>query len=155
LVNNIISFNWNNGSSITSPYPINTDRWYHVVVTFNGTNYKLYIDGIEVKSAVSGVNPILNNSANCIVGAMDQSTGTFNYFKGWMDELRIWKVELTVDEIRQMMNQEIQNNGGNVKGAIVPLNIPGLTWANLDGYYQMNPTNDIVNGYVLGKPQLL
>jgi hypothetical protein len=32
----------------------------------------------------------------------------FNYFKGWMDELRIWKVELTVDEIRQMMNQEIQ-----------------------------------------------
>jgi hypothetical protein len=40
-----------------------------------------------------------------------------------MDELRIWKVELTVDEIRQMMNQEIQNNGGNVKGAIVPLNI--------------------------------
>jgi hypothetical protein len=70
-----------------------------------------------------------------------------------MDELRIWKVELTVDEIRQMMNQEIQNNGGNVKGAIVPLNIPGLTWANLDGYYQMNPTNDIVNGYVLGKTQ--
>jgi hypothetical protein len=46
LVNNIISFNWNNGS-ITSPYPINTDRWYHVVVTFSGTNYKLYIDGIE------------------------------------------------------------------------------------------------------------
>jgi hypothetical protein len=74
LVNNIISFNWNN-SSITSPYPINTDRWYHVVVTFSGTNYKLYIDGIQVKSAVSGVNPILNNSANCIVGAMDQSTG--------------------------------------------------------------------------------
>jgi hypothetical protein len=66
LVNNIISFNWNNGSSITSPC-INTDRWYHVVVTFNGTSYKLYIDGIQVKSAVSGVNPILNNSANCIV----------------------------------------------------------------------------------------
>jgi uncharacterized repeat protein (TIGR01451 family) len=152
LLNNIISFNWNNGPSITSPYPINTDRWYHVVVTFNGTSYKLYIDGIQVKSAVSGVNPILNNSANCIVGAMDQSNGIpFNYFKGWMDELRIWKVELTVDEIRQMMNQEIQNNGGSVKGAIVPLNIPGLTWDNLNGYYQMNPTNDIVNGYVLGK----
>jgi hypothetical protein len=34
-----------------------------------------------------------------------------------------------------------------MSGAIVPLNIAGLTWANLDGYYQMN-TNDIVNGYV-------
>jgi hypothetical protein len=29
-----------------------------------------------------------------------------------------------------MMNQEIQNNGGNVKGVIVPLDVPGLTWAN-------------------------
>jgi hypothetical protein len=71
-----------------------------------------------------------------------------------MDEFRIWKVELTVAQIRQMMNQEIQNNGGNVKGAIVPLDVPGLTWANLDGY-QMQPINDVVNGYVLGKPHRL
>ncbi|EIA07102.1 LamG-like jellyroll fold domain-containing protein [Flavobacterium frigoris] len=151
LVNNIISFNWNNGKTIASKYPINTDRWYHVAVTYNGSAYKLYIDGISVQNAVNGVNPILNN-ANCILGAMDQTNGVpFNYFNGWMDELRIWKVELTVDQIRQMMNQEIQNNGGNVKGAIVPLDIPDLTWTNLDGYYQMNPTNDIVDGYVLGK----
>jgi hypothetical protein len=34
-----------------------------------------------------------------------------------MDEFRIWKVELTA-QIRQMMNQEIQNNGGNVKGQL-------------------------------------
>jgi hypothetical protein len=54
---------------------------------------------------------------------MDQSTGN-QLFNGWMDEFRIWKVELTVAQIRQMMNQEIQNNGGNVKGAIVPLDVP-------------------------------
>ncbi|UQD56262.1 LamG-like jellyroll fold domain-containing protein [Flavobacterium sp. K5-23] len=151
LVNNIISFNWN-GNSIASTYPINSDRWYHIAVTFNGTSYKLYIDGIAVKTAVTGVNPISSNSANCILGAMDQSNGIpFNYFNGWMDELRIWKVELTINQIRQMMNQEIQNNGGNVKGSIVPLDVPGLAWTNLDGYYQMKESTDIVNGYVLGK----
>jgi hypothetical protein len=48
---------------------------------------------------------------------MDQVAESFNYFNGWMDELRIWKVELT-EQIRQMMNQEIQNNGGNVKGQL-------------------------------------
>jgi hypothetical protein len=38
---------------------------------------------------------------------MDQSTGNpINYFNGWMDEFRIWKVELTVAQIRQMMNQK-------------------------------------------------
>jgi hypothetical protein len=127
-VNNFISFNWN-GSSITSTYPINTDGWYHVAVTFNGTNYKLYIDGIPVQSAVSGTNPI-ENTANCLFWSYGSKYWkSINYFNGWMDEFRIWKVELTVAQIRQMMNQEIQNNGGNVKGAIVPLDVPGLTWA--------------------------
>jgi hypothetical protein len=45
---------------------------------------------------------------------------------GWISHLESG----TVAQIRQMMNQEIQNNGGNVKGAIVPLDVPGLTWAN-------------------------
>jgi hypothetical protein len=37
------------------------------------------------------------------------------------------KVELTVDEIRQMMNQESRTMV-EMSGAIVPLNIAGLTW---------------------------
>ena len=150
LVNNYISFNWNNGNAITSPYQIDTDRWYHIAVTFSGLNYNLYIDGVLVAGPVSGSSPT-NNSVNCIVGAMDQNNVTpFNYFNGWMDELRIWKVALTIDQIHQMMNQEIYNDGnGNVKGAIVPKNISALAWSNLAGYYQMNETTDINNGYLL------
>jgi hypothetical protein len=151
LLNNIISFNWNN-SSISSRYSINTDRWYHVAVTFNGSSYKLYIDGILVQTAVDEVNPIQNSSANCVLGAMDQSNGNpFNFFNGWIDELRIWKSELTVYQIRQMMNQEIQNNNGDVKGSIIPKTISGITWTDLDGYYQMNKSTDILNGNILGK----
>jgi hypothetical protein len=56
---------------------------------------------------------------------MDQSTGNpINYFNGWMDEFRIWKVELTVAQIRQMMNQEIQNNGEMSKEQL--FHVPGL-----------------------------
>jgi hypothetical protein len=49
IVNNVVSFNWNNGNTITSNYAINTGRWYHIAVIFNGTSYNLYIDGISVK----------------------------------------------------------------------------------------------------------
>jgi hypothetical protein len=49
IVNNVVSFNWNNGNAITSNYAINTGRWYHIAVIFNGTSYNLYIDGISVK----------------------------------------------------------------------------------------------------------
>ena len=45
-----------------------------------------------------------------------------------------------------------QNDGsGNIKGVIVPKNISGLTWTNLAGYYQMNRTSDINNGYLVDK----
>ena len=149
LVNNILSFNWNNGNAITSTYPIDGNRWYHIAVTFSDSNYNLYIDGILASLPTSGSNPTLN-SVNFIVGAMDQNNTTpFNYYNGWMDELRIWNTELTVNQIRQMMNQEILADGSNVQGAIIPKNISGLTWTNVLGYYQMNGLTDIDNGYVL------
>lgn len=150
LVNNLISFNWNN-NSIIATHAIDTNRWYHVAVTFDGTNYSLYIDGI-LDNTASGANPTLN-TVDFIIGAMSQNTYTpYNYYNGYADELRIWNTSLTENQIRQMMNQEVINDGsGNVKGAIVPKNISGLSWANLTGYYQMNRASDISNGYLIDK----
>ena len=151
LVNNIISFNWNN-SSITSNHAITTGRWYHVAVTFDGSNYNLYIDGIQVQNPVSGSNPNSNNNSIFLLGARYRTTQPpTDLFNGWMDELRIWSLNLTPEQIRQMMNQEIKNTSGNVEGTIVPLTVLGLSWSNLDGYYQMNKATDIVSGNVLGK----
>ncbi|MCH4552525.1 LamG-like jellyroll fold domain-containing protein, partial [Aestuariibaculum lutulentum] len=151
LVNNIISFNWNSGNTLASPYAIDTTRWYHVAVSYNGTTYILYIDGIEV-ARTNGTAPVSNNR-EFILGAMDQtSTPPFrpvNYFHGWMDELKIWNKTLTPDQLHQVMNQEIKNNGGNVGGVIIPLNVANLSWTDLDGYYQMNQGSDIVGGYII------
>lgn len=155
IVNNVVSFNWNNGNAITSNYAINTGRWYHIAVTFNGTSYNLYIDGISVNSSSTGVNPIANTNAKCFLGAMIQGSSypylPTNYFKGWMQELRIWNVALTTAQTRQMMNQRISNTSSNVQGAIVPLTVPGLSWSNLEGYYQMTQSTDLLNGFLIDK----
>ncbi|WP_053990259.1 LamG-like jellyroll fold domain-containing protein [Mangrovimonas sp. TPBH4] len=151
LVNNTISFRWN-GNNLVSPYQVSTQRWYHIAVTFSGSTYILYIDGIEVGST-NGVAPT-SNSREFIVGAMDQTTTPpfkpINYFKGWMDELRIWNLALTQDQLKLMMNQEITNNGGAVKGLIVPQDIPGLSWSNLTAYYHMDQATDVNNGFLTG-----
>ncbi|WP_299124200.1 LamG-like jellyroll fold domain-containing protein, partial [uncultured Winogradskyella sp.] len=142
LVGSTVQFNFNSTGSITSSYPISTDRWYHIAVTYDnaGNNYRLYIDGIEVSTPVNAIYPV-GNSMSCIVGAMDQSNNPPNkpvsYFNGWIDELRIWDVALTDAQIRMMMNQEIENNTA-IRGAVVPLDVPGLNWADLDGYYRMD-----------------
>ncbi len=73
-----------------------------------------------------------------------------NHFSGWLDELRIWNTGLDPEHIRQMMNQQIVNNGTAVRGEIIPIDIKGpdanndgiddqpLSWSNLTGYYRMN-----------------
>ena len=151
LTNGFISFNWNNGQSLVSPHPLNLNQWHHVAVTFNGSTYKLYIDGIEMNST-AGIAPISNNR-DCLAGAMDQNTNPpfkpVNYFDGGMDELRIWNVALTEEQIRHMMNQEVEDNAGTIHGSTVPLDVSGLNWSNLIGYYQMNQSSDISGGNLL------
>ena len=152
LVGSTLSFNWNNGSKITSPFPLSTSRWYHVAVTYAGGTYKLYVDGIEVVSS-AGSTPI-TNTFECIAGAMDQANNSpnrpVNYFSGWLDELRIWGVGLSPDHIRQMMNQQINSNATAVRGEIIPIDINGpdvnkddiddqpIYWSDLIGYYRMD-----------------
>jgi len=156
----IVSFNWNNGSSISSsPSVIGTDRWYHIAITFNGTVYKMYIDGIEIKSA-NGNLPI-SNGVECLLGAMVKTNflpnNTNNQFNGWMDEFRIWNKALDVQHLRQMMNQEVKLSGSDdVMGEVIPIKVSGsdiglngtdddiLLWSHLQGYYRF----DVGCGYL-------
>ncbi|PNW28052.1 PKD-like domain-containing protein [Formosa algae] len=140
---NTIAFNWNNGNSISAS-GLSTSRWYHIAVTYNGSAYNLYIDGV-LKTSQNGDGPQSNTSL-ALLGAVQSSLLPTNYFDGWLDELRIWNTALSAQQIQEMMNQEIQNNGGSVRGSIIPVDITGsLDWnTNLVGYYQMG--SNIANG---------
>ncbi|GGG43988.1 HYR domain-containing protein [Bizionia arctica] len=130
-----------NGSQIVSNYSMNTSKWYHVAVSYNGS-YTMYIDGFEARGATAGSAPA-GNTNKALIGAMDITDNSpTNYFNGGIDEVRIWNTALSVTQIREMMNQEIKTSTittGNVEGVVVPMDISGgLLWNNLRGYYQMN-----------------
>ena len=123
-------------------------KWHHIAATYNGTEAILYVDGVVVSPPPTATAASISGTGKFLLGAMnDVATPTTpkNNFDGYIDEVRVWDVALTVAQIREMMNQEIKDDGsGNVKGVIVPLNIAGLAWTNLSGYYPMNDntTND-------------
>ena len=162
IVNGQVKFNWYNGydsGSVTSDtYKINTDRWYHLAVTFKDSTYKLYVDGIELGSASGSAPALTADNVEALLGAMYQASPSepINYFNGWVEELKIWKKALSVENIRQMMNQRIREDGPNVLGVVLDTKIYGsdndlngiedaddaLVWGNLIGYYRM----DIVCG---------
>ncbi|RKS43450.1 putative secreted protein (Por secretion system target) [Gillisia mitskevichiae] len=137
-----VSFNWDKSGSISSsPYKINTNRWYHIALTHSASGeYKLYIDGVYLK-LLGGGSPS-ENEFKAIMGAMDTKklNKPLNFYNGWIDEVRIWNVALTSDQLHQMMNQKIipsPTKNGNVQGEIIPKDIPNILWSNLSGYYQM------------------
>ncbi|MDN3493981.1 LamG-like jellyroll fold domain-containing protein, partial [Winogradskyella bathintestinalis] len=151
LEGNSLKFRYNN-SAVIAGQDMNTNKWYHVAVTFSGTRYSLYIDGFQVR-LTAGASP-LTNTNKALVGAMDRTGNSpMNYFDGGIDEVRIWNTELSQAQIREMMNQEIKQNdaNANVMGEVVPLDITGpLAWNNLRGYYQMNtgPQTSVTGGNV-------
>jgi Concanavalin A-like lectin/glucanases superfamily/GEVED domain len=147
LNNNYPNLTWYDNSNnevvnITSPYAIPNNEWHHISATYDGTTARLYIDGIEVISGTPS-SSALNTPQSFKIGAETTNyavlSSSINFFNGAIQEIRIWDVALSEAQIREMMNQQIEQNGTDVKGTIVPLNISGgLLWSNLLGYYPLN-----------------
>ncbi|MGC6430549.1 MAG: LamG-like jellyroll fold domain-containing protein [Jejuia sp.] len=143
------SMNWkdfedlsNNKIEASSTIPEN--QWHHVAVSYNlYTNITtLYIDGI--KEAVSSILDPINTSSDSqfIVGAANY-LNRHQHCNGNIDEIRIWDVALSENQIRYIMNQEIVNNSNFVSGKILPNSttkneIRSIPWDNLIAYYPIN-----------------
>ncbi len=84
---------------VTSPGTYNDGQWHYAVVTNNGTNLVLYIDGAQVASAATSGSPE-QNTKPFRVGANSRVTPpTTNFFTGEVDEVRVWNDDLTAQEV--------------------------------------------------------
>lgn len=84
-----------------------TNVWTHVCAVVNGNNdMKIYIDGVELVGDYSGDSsePMDSNFPDdvAVIGKWS-SNGQTSYFKGYIDELRVWKRALTSTEINGSM----------------------------------------------------
>ncbi len=73
-------------------------EWNHVVTTFDGNAYKLYVDGAEVFStlSLSGKVPFPTQSVD--IGRIN------NYFDGLLDDVRIYRRALGPTEVNQLFD---------------------------------------------------
>ena len=86
------------GVSGPSALPLNT--WSHLAVTFDGATMRLYVNGVQVQSqAYAGA--ITTSSGRLRIGG-NQVWG--EYFKGRVDEVRIYNRALSSTEIQLDMN---------------------------------------------------
>ncbi|MGJ8684290.1 MAG: GEVED domain-containing protein [Nonlabens sp.] len=135
----------NNGGdyTINSDTAIENDKWYHVAVTFDTTNKEifLYLNGVEVGSNTSiATDPIKSElTEKFTVGNVPQFVGTAGtYFNGGIDEVKIFDKALTPVQLRRVMHQEVEANGVQLTGKVLPRDITGLLWSDLLVYYSFN-----------------
>ena len=122
----------------TTATTIPNDLWAHVSSVYDGTNLKLYINGVEETSVATGGANLDADTYRYAIGRDAENDDKF--FNGFIQESRVYDVALTENQLREQIYQPIQNNGGNVHGGIVPKDIDGgsLSWNNLVLYLEMN-----------------
>ncbi|MEO1620162.1 MAG: DUF4347 domain-containing protein, partial [Cyanobacteria bacterium J06632_3] len=107
--------NWNN---FTTGSVLRKDEWNHVVSSFDGTVYKIHVDGEEVYSteAFAGRKPTAVPQLD--IGRVD------NYFEGQIDEVRLYDRSLALSEIQQLyVEQPTQAQVGDWSD---PINFPNI-----------------------------
>jgi Concanavalin A-like lectin/glucanases superfamily len=82
-------------------------QWHHVAAVFDDVKKTkfLYVDGaLDASTAFTGT--LDQNDSPFLVGENSEQTG--RVFDGQMDEVRIWKVARTADEISQNMKRPLK-----------------------------------------------
>ena len=76
-------------------------KWYHFAGTYDGDSLRIYING-EMESEKGGVPPIATSDLDLWIGADDWQPDISN-FPGILDDIRIYSVALTNEQIKKAM----------------------------------------------------
>jgi hypothetical protein len=96
--------NSNNAYAFLPPSQVHLNTWYHFVFTWNmdANNAKEYVNGKEVFNQTTTLWP--SNLANVLVGA---GFDTLEKWDGGLDQILLWKKELTKDEVYHLESWKI------------------------------------------------
>jgi hypothetical protein len=90
------------GSAVSTPNTNSTEGatlsmdWHHVAATYDGKDIKVYIDGLLVNT-VNHPGSVGDGNKNLVIGAFSNE-----YWKGSIDELRIYSKVMTAGEVKQL-----------------------------------------------------
>jgi hypothetical protein len=118
---------------VTSMNTYNDAQWHYAVVTNDGTNLRLYIDGVQVGSkSTAGASPESSGTKPVRIGANSRVTPPGNFFTGEVDEVRIWNDDLTA----QQVSDAFAGTSFNTAEQVLHIDFSS---ASITGEYQYDP----------------
>jgi len=102
------------------------NTWYHLAATYDGLVLKAYVNGVLISSTTTTGGIHYLGSPNLKLGCHPYNG--IDFFEGQIDEVRVWNVARTCEEINQNMNVVLN---GNETGLVA--------------YYQLNEGTPFAN----------
>lgn len=143
------------GASTTNR--MDDNQWHHVQFTYNGSTIRLYVDG-EFYTSNTGItsNQIYYQSGGIAIGRDGDSSGS--YFKGFIQDVRIWNIVRTDQEILDNYNTQLIGNESGLVGywkldegsGTVAIDTTGTTNGTINSIYWIEssmPYSIDLNGY--------
>lgn len=100
--------------AVISPSPLSAGSWHHIAGTYDGSNAKVYVDGILKKTTAISFS-LLNSSEPLFIGKEGLPIQQ-GHFRGLIDEVRIWGRALSETEIQDQMNSILAGTESDLRG---------------------------------------
>ncbi|MBP6181698.1 LamG-like jellyroll fold domain-containing protein [Flavobacterium sp.] len=135
---------WDGISQFISNTAVADGKWHNIVAVYYLGSVDLYIDGVIESSIFNLQNPSPNFSRFSIGALYIDKNNIVNPFIGEIDEVHIWDLALSSDQINYLMNQEfVKYTDNTVNGKIIPQyitknSVKTIPWTKLKAYYDFN-----------------
>ena len=122
------------------------NKWHQITFIYHSGSILLYVDGILDKSVQNIVHPSPNYNHFSIGAVFIDKNTVLDPYIGSIDEVYVWDVNLSEDQIHYLMNQEVEridvSGTDYINGKVLPYNATNneviLPWADLRVYYDFN-----------------
>ncbi|AUP78445.1 LamG-like jellyroll fold domain-containing protein [Flavivirga eckloniae] len=131
----------------TSNMDVDDGKWHHTAFIYDSGTILMYIDGVLDKSVQDVVHPSPNFNNYAIGAVYIDKDNVINPLLGDIDEVYVWDLALSQDQVRYLMNQELErfdiSGTDYVNGKIMPQaatsnEITTIPWSSLRVYYDFN-----------------
>lgn len=97
-----------NGSAwgnVFANYTLPANEWVHLAATFDGSNCKMYVNGVDLTldPSTAVYTPVVHQIN------IGRRSNNYLFFKGSIDEVRIWNTARTASEIANAMHSTISH----------------------------------------------
>jgi len=116
--------------TLGAPSEFAANKWYHVAGTYDGRTITVLVNGLAVASQNASGRLRIDQS-DLYVGKGDPTFSSGEYFHGELDEIRIWNVARSREQIQAAMNTPLT---GKEEGLVAYWNFDDGTAKDLSGH---------------------